>query len=150
MGGVVYPVGTKRKRENGEALYNTDTIAVGGSVTIADLTWTRIEGLPEDSRTEPHQPTTFKTNLFHDGTREIDVFEALMPLSKEALLKIVRENAEEINDAHKYELWMIGLEGGLFFQSNPHFIFKIQIYILYLFTLSTNVFILYLQFPSNF
>ena len=123
---------------------------MGKSVTIADLTWTRIEGLPEDSRTEPHQPTTFKTNLFHDGTREIDVFEALMPLSKEALLKIVRENAEEINDAHKYELWMIGLEGGLFFQSNPHFIFKIQIYILYLFTLSTNVFILYLQFPSNF
>jgi hypothetical protein len=74
VGGVVYPVGNKRKRENDEALFNSDTIAMGGSVKIADLTWTRIEGLPEDSRTEPHLPTTFKTNLFHDGTREIDVF----------------------------------------------------------------------------
>jgi hypothetical protein len=35
------------------------------------------------------------------------VFEALMPLSKEVLLKIVRENAEEVNDVHKYELWMV-------------------------------------------
>ena len=52
----------------------------------------------------------------------------------------------------KLALRQLGCRVDLFFQSNPHLIFKIQFYayILYLFTFSTNVFILYLHFPSNF
>jgi hypothetical protein len=82
VGGVLYQVGKKRKLEH-EPPFNSDTIGMGESITIADLTWTRIEGLPEDVRTEPHLPTTFKTNLFNDQTREIDAYqnraEALTP-----------------------------------------------------------------------
>jgi hypothetical protein len=45
-------------------------------VEIGDLQWKRVKDLPEDVRTEPHMPTTFiSTNLFHDETREVEVFE---------------------------------------------------------------------------
>ncbi len=61
------------------------------------IKWKRIEGLPEDTRTEPHFDSYFKINMFHNMTKEVDVFNALLPLSKEALLEVVRENAQESN-----------------------------------------------------
>jgi hypothetical protein len=106
VGGVLYQVGKKRKRDNGP-LYNGDTITMGQEITVADLKWKRIPDLPEDVRTEPHLPTTFKTNLFNHATRECDVFEALLPLSKDVLLQIFRENSEELNDGRTYQMWMI-------------------------------------------
>jgi hypothetical protein len=69
--------------------------------------WKRIEGLPEDTRTEHHFDSYFKANMFHDMTREVDVFNALLPISKEALLELVRENAEDVNDRSTYYLWHI-------------------------------------------
>jgi hypothetical protein len=36
--------------------------------------WKRIEGLPEDKRTEHHFESHFKENLFNDMTKEVDVF----------------------------------------------------------------------------
>ncbi len=97
MGGVHYNVQAKRRRGH-EDQQDGESIAMGEVVQVGDLRWRRVEGLPEDVRAEPHLPTTFKTNLFHDETREVDVFEALMPVSKEELLEIVRENSEELND----------------------------------------------------
>ncbi len=95
--GVLSQVGNKRKRDY-EPIHNGDTIAMGQETTIAGLEWKRIPDLLEDVRTEPHLPTTFRTNLFNDATRVCDVFEALLPLSKDVQLQIVRENSEELND----------------------------------------------------
>jgi hypothetical protein len=106
VAGVHYQVSAKRKRGN-DITGDGETIQMGEAVVVGDLRWKRIEGLVEDARTEPHLPTTFKTNLFHDETREVDVFEALMPISKENLLKIVRENSEELNDGRTWIMWMI-------------------------------------------
>ena len=106
VGGVHYNVKAKRKRGNDD-LHVGESIEMGEVVAVGDLRWKRVEGLPEDVRTEPHLPTTFKTNLFHDETREVDVFEALMPVSKEELLEIVRENSEELNDSRSWYMWMI-------------------------------------------
>ncbi len=72
-----------------------------------NLTWERIEGLNKDCRTEPHFDTTFKTQLFNEDTKEVDVFLALMPLSKNALLNIVRGNAENDNDKRVWSMWHI-------------------------------------------
>jgi hypothetical protein len=99
VGGVHYHVSAKRKRGN-DTLGDGDSIQMGEVVVVGDLRWKRIDGLPEDVRTEPHLPTTFKTNICHDETREFDVFEALMPVSKNELLRIVRQNSEDL-----YEGW---------------------------------------------
>jgi len=43
------------------------------------------------ARTEEWGPTTFKKVQIRDNTTELDIFLALLPLSPETLLKIVRE-----------------------------------------------------------
>jgi hypothetical protein len=50
---------------------------------------------------------TFKTNLFNDMMEEIDVFRALMPLDRDQLLHIVRENADEDGDKKVWLGWHI-------------------------------------------
>jgi hypothetical protein len=104
VGGVHYAVSASKRRrgENNAArqagIGGVEPIAMGERVTASGLIkWKRIEGLPEDTRTELHFDSYFKTNMFHDMTREVDVFNALLPLSKEALLEVVRKNAEESN-----------------------------------------------------
>ena len=83
VGGVHYAVSAskRRKGENNEArqagIGGVEPIAMGERVTASGLIkWKRIEGLPEDTRTELHFDTYFKTNMFHDMTREVDVFNA--------------------------------------------------------------------------
>jgi hypothetical protein len=107
VGGVHYQVSAKRKRGNDVLATEDGLIEMGEVVEIGDLQWKRIAGLPEDIRTEPHLPTTFKTNLFRDETREIDVFEALLPVSKKDLLKSVRQNREDLNDKRTWLTWQI-------------------------------------------
>ncbi len=69
VGGVHYQVTAKKKQGNDVLPSTGDGILeMGEVVEIGDLKWKRIEGLPEDVRTEPHLPTTFKTDLFHDET----------------------------------------------------------------------------------
>ncbi len=58
---------------------------MGQTVTAGEHSWTKIEGMTEDSRKEPHFETTFKSNLYNDEATEVDAFRALMPLSKTAL-----------------------------------------------------------------
>ncbi len=80
-------------------------IKMGDEVVAGFIRWKRIEGLTEDTRKEHHFDTHFKTNMFHDMTREVDVFNALLPVGREELLEIVRTNAEEENDRGMYCLW---------------------------------------------
>jgi hypothetical protein len=93
IGGVAYPLGKKRKGDKEkESRADPKPIAMGEIVVANSARWKRIEGLPEDRRQGPHFNTHFKTNLFNDHTKELDVFEALrvMPISKDELLEIVR------------------------------------------------------------
>ncbi len=86
-------------KRNGEAVVaavgdaNGTDLKIGDTVQVGNMRWKRIEGLEEDARRVPHFDTTFKTNLFHEGTVEADIFKALLPLSKTQLLEIVRQNA---------------------------------------------------------
>ena len=111
VGGVEYPITAKRRRTGAQEV---TTVAVGatpilmGEECVAGLIrWKRIEGLTEDTRTEHHFDTYFKTNMFHDMTREVDVFNALLPVGREELLEIVRKNAEDDNDRGTYCMWHI-------------------------------------------
>ena len=106
VGGVLYEVG-KRKRDADTVTETGGELEVGGTVTAGNLTWERIEGLNKDCRTEPHFDTTFKTHLFNEDTKEVDVFLALMPLSKNTLLTLVRENAENDNANRVWSMWHI-------------------------------------------
>ena len=71
-------------------------LEVGETATKGDAedpkkkTWTRIAVLPIDPRTEKREDTTFKNIRISDDTTELDVFLALLPLTPETLLQIVR------------------------------------------------------------
>ncbi len=78
VGGVHYAVSASKRHtgENNEArqagIGGVEPIAMGEQVMASGLIkWKRIEGLPEDTRTEPHFDSCFKTNMFHDMTREV-------------------------------------------------------------------------------
>jgi hypothetical protein len=122
VGGVHYAVSASKRRRGQDnvgrqaGIGGVEPIAMGERVTASGLIkWKRIEGLPEDTRTELHFDSYFKTNMFHDMTREVNVFNALLPLSKEALLEVVRKNAEESNDHNNYFLWHIDCTMALIF-----------------------------------
>jgi hypothetical protein len=79
VGGIHYAVtSSKRRRQKGteelpRAVGAVSPIAMGEEVTASGLVrWKRIEGLPEDTRTEHHFDTYFKTNMFHDMTKEVE------------------------------------------------------------------------------
>jgi hypothetical protein len=105
-GGGEYPITAKRRRTGQQ---DVTTVAVGatpimvGEECVAGFVrWKRIEGLTEDTRTEHHFDTDFQTKMFHDMTREVDVFNAVLPVGREELLDIVRKNAEDENDRGTY------------------------------------------------
>ena len=80
-----------------------DGVLIGETVVCGDvddpkrLTWTRIKDIETDQRTAAHRQTFFKNLVMDDRTAELDMFLALMPLSPEKLLSIVREGAEKAN-----------------------------------------------------
>jgi len=103
VGGTLYRVREVKRQKTRAEDKDSDNedeniIKMGETVTAGDYSWKRIEGITKDVREEPHFETTFKTNLFNDFTQEIDIFRALMPLDREQLLHIVRENADEDGD----------------------------------------------------
>ena len=57
-----------------------------------------------DCRTEKHQDTVFKNVRINDETTELDIFLALMPLSPEKLLEIVRDGGERCGDRTKWNI----------------------------------------------
>jgi hypothetical protein len=112
VGGTIYRVReVKRQRRTEEDKDSNDEdqniIKMGETVTAGEYRWERIEGITEDVRKEPHFDTTFKTNLFNDLTEEIDIFRALVPLDRDQLLHIVRENADEDGDKRVWLGWHI-------------------------------------------
>jgi hypothetical protein len=61
------------------------------------LTWTRIKDIAIGQRTDTNEDTVFKNICIDDRTTELDIFLALMPVSPEKLLSIVRAGAEKAN-----------------------------------------------------
>ena len=104
VGGVQYHVGKKRKKKQS---VKGAAITMGETVKAGEYSWTRIEGMLEDSRKEPHFDTTFKSNLFNENSTEVDIFKAFMPLSKTTLLNIVRANVDEDGDKRLWLPWHI-------------------------------------------
>jgi hypothetical protein len=104
-GGIHYRIRAKRKRRteaenDSDAEDGDEDIKMGQTVTAGAYQWKRIAGITEDKRLEPHFDTTFKTNLFNEDALEleIDIFREFMPLDRDQLLHIVRENADEDGD----------------------------------------------------
>ena len=87
VGGVWYTIGAKRKRTVVDG--DVEGIEMGQIAHVGEYRWKRVQEITEDSRKEPHFETTFKANMFHSDATEVDVFWALMPLSKDSLLNII-------------------------------------------------------------
>jgi hypothetical protein len=85
-----------------------EEIALGETVTKGDendpnrKTWTRIEALPTDPRTERHEETVFQNLQIRDGTTELDIFLALLPLTPAELLQIVRDGSDRCGCKYKW------------------------------------------------
>jgi hypothetical protein len=75
----------------GEEINIGKTITKGAEDDPNKKSWTRVEGMPIDPRTERHEDTVVKNLRINDETTELDVFLALLPLSPEKLLEIVRD-----------------------------------------------------------
>ncbi len=84
-----------------------EDIKMGETVTAGEYTWKRVEGIEEDARKEPHFKTIFKTNLFNEDATEVEIFRALMPLGRDAMLNIIRDNAEDENDGRVWLGWHV-------------------------------------------
>ena len=67
-------------------------------------TWTRVKGMPTDPGTEAREHTQLKNVRVRDDTKELDIFLALLPLSPESLLQIVRDGARRSNQKDKFTL----------------------------------------------
>ena len=109
-GGVLYNINAKAKRRQVTVNDGTEKdVKVGEIVTAGDYRWERINELTEDQREEPHFETTFKCNMFHSEATEVEVFRAFMPLDRQTLLNIIRDNADEDGSADKriWEKWHV-------------------------------------------
>ena len=58
----------------GEEIELGETVTKGDENDPNRKTWTRIEALPTDPRTESHEETIFKNLQIRDGTTELDIF----------------------------------------------------------------------------
>ena len=88
--------------EMGEEIGLGETVTKGDENDPKRKTWTRIEALPTDARTERHEETTFKNLQIRDGTTELDIFLALLPLTPAELLQIVRDGCERTGVKYKW------------------------------------------------
>ena len=107
VGEVTHMVGKRKRNSEAHVQYAGTDLKVGEKVLVGNMTWERIEGLDKDARTVPHFDTKFKTHLFNEETTEVDLFWALMSVSKTRLLKIVRQNAEDDNDGRPWVGWHV-------------------------------------------
>jgi hypothetical protein len=102
----LYTIGAKRQKTmvlDGDV----EGIEMGQITHAGEYRWKRVQDITEDSRQEPHFETTFKANMFHTDATEVDVFWALMPLSKDSLLNIIRDNADVDGDKRLWEKWHV-------------------------------------------
>ena len=107
VGGVQYNIGGNKRKRASEVEVDGEDIKMGETVTAGEYTWKRVAGIEEDSRKEPHFKTIFKNNLFNADATEVEIFRALMPLGRDALLNIIRDNAEDENDGRVWLGWHV-------------------------------------------
>jgi hypothetical protein len=88
--------------EMGEEIGMGETVAKGDDDDPKRKTWTRIAAMAEDPRTEEQHDTTFKNLRILDGTTELDVFLALLPVSPQDLLQIVRDGSQRTSCTYKW------------------------------------------------
>ena len=90
--------------EMGQEIDIGETITKGAEDDPNKKSWTRVEGMPNDARTEKHEDTVFKHLRVNDETTELDVFLTLLPLSPEKLLEIVRDGGARCGDRYKWNI----------------------------------------------
>jgi hypothetical protein len=88
----------------GEEIAMGETITKGAEDDPNKKSWTRVDGIHIDARTEKHEDTVFKNLRVNDETTELDIFLALMPLSPEKLLEIVRDGVARSGERHKWDI----------------------------------------------
>ena len=81
-----------------------ETVWCGKEDDPARQCWRRVEGIPEDYRTEEIKDTTFKNLRVTDNTTELEIFWALMPLKQEELLEIIRNGADKANSKISWDV----------------------------------------------
>ncbi len=91
-----------KEEEIGEDMSIGDTVTKEAEDDPDKKSWTRIAALPIDPRTEEHHETVMKNLRITDDTTELDIFLALLPLSPERLLEIVRDGSERCGDKLKW------------------------------------------------
>ncbi len=102
----MYTIGAKRKKTT-VIDGGVKGIEMGQIAQAGEYRWKMVQEITEDSRQEPHFETTFKANMFHTDATEVDVFWALMPLSRDSLLNIIRDNADVDGDMRLWEKWHV-------------------------------------------
>jgi hypothetical protein len=102
----LYNISAKRRRVTGGDVAG-EGIEMGKTVTAGEYRWERVENITEDYRVEPHFETSFKANTFHSDATEVEVFRALMPLDRQTLLDIIRDNADEDGDKRLWDKWHV-------------------------------------------
>ncbi len=110
VGGVLYNISAKAKRRRVTVDDATATdIKVGETVTAGEYRWEKVKDITEDRREEPHFDTTFKCNMFHSEATEVEIFRAFMPLDRQTLLNIIRDNADEdgSDDKRIWKKWHV-------------------------------------------
>ncbi len=74
---------------------------------IHGVTWKCVEAIRMDARQGiPDHDLSMKNMTITDDTDVVDIFWKMMPLDRDALCKIVRERAEDIDDK-KYRNWNV-------------------------------------------
>ncbi len=107
VGGVQYNIGGNKRKRASEVAVDGEDIKMGETVTAGEYTWKRVAGIEEDSRKEPHFKTIFNNNLFNADATEVELCRALMPLGRDAMLNIIRDNAEDENDGRVWLGWHV-------------------------------------------
>jgi hypothetical protein len=81
-------------------------IAIGGSVTVNDVTWTRVERIPHDTRQDaPDFDLSTRNWTIDTSTCATEAFWKCMPVSRADLLEVLRFRADAANC--KYKEWRL-------------------------------------------
>ena len=93
-----------KEDEMGEDIPMGETITKGAEDDPNKKSWTRVDGMPTDARGEKREDTVFKNLRINDDTTELEVFLALLPLSPEKLLEIMRDGSARYGDKQKWNV----------------------------------------------
>ena len=79
-----------------------ENVQVGEQVTAGELTWTRVTQMPVDPRKDVGDfDLQLKKLNINEETTEVELFRAMMPVSREWMPQVVKDRADECGDKHK-------------------------------------------------